>query len=312
MQNWGYRAVVAAAAATMLMGAAAPLANAAESPKAAKPELLLIHGYGKSDKGKDCNGGTWKNALKYYQDAGKMDRDLMTTVGYYEGSAEGGPNAGNCDALVAKADNETKIQDLAKGFANYIHDEYTSKGRPVNVVAHSMGGLVTRVALLGTAEGWKGFPSSVDVNNVATLGTPHQGVTNGNPDGTEQWSQMSPGSGFLKALHADGRELGDSWTKGTEWSVVGSTKDETVSYNSSIDKGNAADQKYGYKNEGDGLESITHTNIRTVTGPHKFNMSFWHKWGDEHNQHHTPDNGWAPLKTAFQAATKKHDGLHEK
>ena len=73
-----------------------------------------------------------------------------------------------------KATNDRPIQDIAADLANYID----AQGKPVDIVAHSMGGLITRVALLGSAQGWEGFPPKLDVNNVVTLSTPHRGVAN--------------------------------------------------------------------------------------------------------------------------------------
>lgn len=311
MGNWGYRVVATMAATTLAVTGVSPAAGADENngtAAAATPQLLLVHGYGDADKGKDCNGSTWKSARDYYQNEGKLDPGTISTIGYYKGDAPAtdGKKHG-CDVIVGdgKASNERKIQDIAKDFANYIHDKHTSKGKPVNIVAHSMGGLVTRVALLGSAQGWKGFPAKLNVNNVVTLGTPHNGL---HPDAkgnsTEQWDQMQKGSGFLKRLREKGSGLGDDWASGTDWSLVGSTEDKTVDYDSAIDKGNHADQKFGYKDNGG---KVTHSKIRTLKGAGGYHMFYWHSSGD-HGPHETND-GWSPLKTAYKAALKVGDDL---
>ena len=131
----------------------------APSAFAADRQLLLVHGYGDSAAGKDCNGSTWKDALAYYQDAGGRARSSMSTIGYYPG------DKGRCDVMIGDGDasNERPIQDISRDLANYIDDAYTSRGLPVDIVAHSMGGLIARVALLGSAQGWAGFPSKLDV-----------------------------------------------------------------------------------------------------------------------------------------------------
>ena len=180
--------VAAAITIALAFAVLAPTALASDAP------ILLVHGYGSSSEGKDCNGSTWKSALRAFQDAGGRDRSSLTTVGYYEGDT-------NCDATIGDgaATNERPIQDIAKDLAQHIDDAYTG---PVNIVAHSMGGLVTRVALLGSAQGWDGFPAKLDVDDVVTLSTPHQGVADGSAHDDEQWSQMRPGSGFLERLHA--------------------------------------------------------------------------------------------------------------
>src|SRR4051812_4214351 len=147
------RTMSAALAAALLTPAAA----------AAEGQLLLVHGYGSASSGKDCNGSTWRNALRYYQRAGGRARASMTTVGYYRG------DRGRCDAMIGdgRATNARPIQDIARDLATYI----ASTGRPVDVIAHSMGGLIVRAALLGSAQGWSGFPARLAVDNVVTLGT---------------------------------------------------------------------------------------------------------------------------------------------
>ena len=252
--------------ALILFGLAVPAADG---------QMLLVHGYGDAEAGKDCNGSTWKNALAHGPAS-------MTTIGYYEGD--------RCDVRIGSASNETPIQDIAKNLAWYIHDT----GRPVDIVAHSMGGLIARVAVLGSAQGWDGFPPKLDVDDVVTLGTPHQGVARPSAHDDRQWAQMTPGSGFLERLHESG--LGN----GVDWSLVGSRGDATVSYDSAIDKGNHADQKYGY-------EDVSHTGIRTLYGESRYDLTYWHAAGD-HPAHHT-ERGWAPLTTAFQAAARTGDGL---
>jgi hypothetical protein len=258
--------------ALIVLGLVCPAASGAET------QLLLVHGYGDAEAGKDCNGSTWKNALAHFP----RDRASMTTIGYYEGD--------RCDVMIGdgKASNAQPIQDIARDLALYIH----SQDRPVDIVAHSMGGLVTRVAVLGSAQGWDGFPPPLDVDDVVTLGTPHQGVAHPSAHDDRQWRQMRPGSAFIERLP----ELGGD----TDWSLVGSHGDATVDHDSAIDKGHHADQKYGYR-------GVDHGEIRTLYGESSYDLTYWHAAGD-HPAHHTT-RGWAPLKTAFQAAIRTGDGL---
>jgi pimeloyl-ACP methyl ester carboxylesterase len=290
------RALLAVAAGALL--ALAPNASAADA------QLLLVHGYGDSATGKDCNGDTFKNALAYYQDAGGRPRSSMSTIGYYPG------DKGRCDVIIGDGDasNERPIQDIAADLARYIDAEYTSRGRPVDIIGHSMGGLIARVALLGSAQGWDGFPNKkLDVGNVVTLSAPHRGVAKPSAHEDEQWHQMAPGSGFIKRLHQPGSDLGDPWASATDWSLVGSHEDGTVSHDSGIDKGAGADQKYGYDDNAGDSGEVTHTGVRTLFGKNRYALTYWHAAGD-HPPHHTP-HGWSPLKAAFQAATKVGDGL---
>lgn len=265
------------------------------SAAAADTHLLLVHGYGDAAEGKDCNGSTWRNALRYYQDAGGRSRSSMSTVTYYEGSSD-------CDVQIGRSGNDKPIQDISRDLAQYIYTAYTRHGKPVDVIAHSMGGLVTRVALLGSAQGWKGFPPKLDVNNVVTLSTPHQGLAHAS-DGDEQLRQMSRGSGFLKRLHEHGSGLGDSWASGTDWTLIGSQEDSTVSYASGIDKGHHADQKFGYQSNAHDSGAVTHSGVRTLFGKNRYDLNYSHVT-TQHTLH-----GWAPLKAAFQAATHIGDNL---
>jgi pimeloyl-ACP methyl ester carboxylesterase len=289
------RALIALGAAFALL---APSASAADTP------LLLVHGYGDAGTGKGCNGDTFKNALAYYQNAGGRPRASLTTIGYYPG------DKGRCDAMIGdgNASNQRPIQDIASDLALYIDSEYTSQGRSVDIIGHSMGGLIARVALLGSAQGWEGFPNRrLNVGNVVTLSAPHQGVAKPSAHDDAQWRQMAPGSGFIERLHKAGSDLGDPWANGTDWSLVGSHEDGTVTHDSGIDKGAGADQKYGYQDNSGDSGNVTHTGIRTLFGRDKYGLTYWHAAGD-HPPHHTT-RGWSPLKTAFQAATKVGDGL---
>jgi hypothetical protein len=171
-----------------------------------------------------------------------------------------------------------------------------------------MGGLITRVALLGSAQGWDGFPSSkLDVDNVVTLSTPHQGVAVPDANADRQWQQMDPDSGFMKRLHEKGSGLGDAWADGTDWTLVGSEEDGTVIYDSGIDKGNFADQKFGYRSNLHDAGKVTHTGVRELSGENRYDLRYWHAAGD--HPPHTTLRGWSPLKTAFQAATNVGDNL---
>jgi triacylglycerol esterase/lipase EstA (alpha/beta hydrolase family) len=291
-------AVAAVIGAALAIGLFAPSASAADS------QLLLVHGYGPSAKGKNCNGSTWSNALRYYQQAGGRERSSMTTIGYYAGDSPA-----DCDVIVGDgaASNERPIQDIARDLAFYIDTAYTSQGKPVDIIAHSMGGLITRVALLGSAQGWEGFPSTLNVGNVVTLSTPHQGVSKPSANDDRQWNQMAPRSGFMRRLHQAGSGFGDSWANGTDWSLIGSKEDTTVSYGSGIDKGNYADQKFGYQDDPGDAGKVSHTGVRTLYGKNAYDLRYWHASGN-HPPHDTR-KGWSPLKAAFQAATRIGDGL---
>lgn len=208
----------------------------------------------------------------------------MKTVAYYEHDT-------NCDVDIGNASKNTRIRTIAAALANRIYSDHTSKGQSVEIVAHSMGGLISRVALLGSAKGWKGFPhTELKVDDIVTLATPHKGISDPNKYDSVQWDSMVPGSTFMTVLHEPANRLSKLWASGTDWSFVGSDEDGTVSTNSAIDNNFHADH------------DISHTNIRQLPpGNGKYNLRYWHS--TEGTPHDTT-NGWAPLETAFNALSR--------
>lgn len=285
--NYGKRILVAAGATAALVLGGAPAATA--DPANKDSDILLVHGFGSScEKLQD---------LKRYFEEDRDHSGAVKTVGYYGDES--------CDVPLPSASKDTPIQNIAADFAKYVFDNYNDQ-QPVNIVAHSMGGLVTRVAQLGSAQGWSepaNFPDKAQLNvaNVVTLATPHQGISDPDKNDDGQWQQMTPGSGFMKRLHED--NLDEEWFGDTDWTLVGSGEDETVSYDSAIDKANPADKKFGYPASDDDV-SVSHSNIREIDHG-SFKLRYWHPG---HPMHETTD-GWFPLETAYEAATHKDDNL---
>src|SRR5215472_7002062 len=63
-------------------------------------------------------------------------------------------NAVNCDDNLHKYgsyDEKRSWVDVGAALANYIYSNFTSKGIPVDIVAHSMGGVVARSAIWGAS-----------------------------------------------------------------------------------------------------------------------------------------------------------------
>ncbi|HEU5427419.1 MAG TPA: CHAP domain-containing protein [Actinocrinis sp.] len=74
------------------------------------------------------------------------------------------------------------IEYLGCLFAWYVYDVNTTEGTPVDVVAHSMGGLVVRSALAFSSAGnTRGYPAAgLKIRRVITVATPHLGLTGTN------------------------------------------------------------------------------------------------------------------------------------
>jgi hypothetical protein len=270
---------------------------AAEAAAAATPRrsdgyktLILLHGF-KLTGSVNCND--------YWGD-GKVERYLNNTRGwagrvrkltYYSSGGRG------CTRIPGAAGVNQSIDDLGSEFAWYIYNTYSRHGVAIDVIAHSMGGLVTRVAIAGTQNrrttaSRRTFPPYLYIEDVATLSSPHEGarasVWGGCTSRTRQVCQMIPGSGFLGSWI---KPYGNPQSRmGTDWSFIGSGADWVVNTGSALNK--SASRHPGHKYlylSGSGLDhskmsSITE-NGRGFNYPIKYchynascNMTNWDRW----------------------------------
>ena len=118
---------------------------------------------------------------------------------------------------------DTSIRRIGLQLAGYIYRKYTSQGQPVDIVAHSIGGLAARVAIKFTAAKASGFPPSLLVHRVVTFSAPYEGVEpwaiRAVPGlrGTREAREVRVGSSFLTSLATRGN------VAGTQWLVIGSS-----------------------------------------------------------------------------------------
>lgn len=252
------RAAVVAALAVGLV--AAPLA--APTPAAAGTiklntnnqsiALLLIHGFNDSCAVAWDSLGTWKdntplpqpNSTAHNYLAGQFTN--IKEVGYYSGDGTCGENLNNDPSLTqcngfpeSAADYGARLKDrldrLSCLFAWYIYDNYTQYGKPVNVLAHSMGGLLTRYALGATAARDNRFPPVLWVNNAVTVATPHGGVWGAYHTaaalsglGGVELDMMDPGNpaySFMSTIAGYQRPQGFD---GTRWALIGASDASNV------------------------------------------------------------------------------------
>ncbi len=230
--------VVAAAGVALLVALGA---SACEPPRAPAKDhaIIFVHGYSALGAGNDCNGnfGSLKTALRANGFTGPM-----VTVGYYDSDR-------NCDVNLrswGSIDNSTSWKDLSKVFSKYVYETYTKKGVPVDLVGHSMGGLMTRGAVQGAQARESGFSPPLDVEDSITFAAPFQGAawfSSGCLFG--QCSQLKPGAGDIKWLLTNGAPQG---VNGTDWTAFGSTSDDTVPDASALAIGVPATRKILYTN----------------------------------------------------------------
>jgi triacylglycerol esterase/lipase EstA (alpha/beta hydrolase family) len=216
--------------------------------------VIFVHGF---DREADTNcAAAWRNArtvLKKYR-----WRARSYTFGYYG-------RARNCD-MHARGTTDTRIQTVGAALARRIYKHFTSKGKAVDIVAHSMGGLVAKAAIQGTNKYGKQsrkWPSRLYIEDVVTLGTPHGGIPFGElvdfcAITHEQCSDMRRGSGFLRWVGSRPQSQ-----MGTDYTFVGSTGDDTVSARSATDDYSGPHWVRYEKTRG---KEITHSGLR-ATGP---------------------------------------------
>lgn len=171
----------------------------------------------------------------------------MQTIDYYACDSQGaniqssgdpnayypsGANSGLFGGLKGGNTDSTDIRHISYQLAWYIYNNYSSKGQTVELVAHSMGGLITSWMLYQEQAQNPLFPPYLYVQDSVTISTPYAGVNDGYnnatwcPNNYEQCAEMLPGSDFITELQASG--LAAQATGGTDWTAIGGAACDTV------------------------------------------------------------------------------------
>jgi hypothetical protein len=143
----------------------------------------------------------------------------LHSVAYYAGDT-------NCNIRIASGSNNTSIKEYGRLLAWEIYNRYSRNGRSVDIVAHSMGGLVARAAITGTARQLSGWPPYIYVEDAVTIGTPHNGTRGYAGVCSALYTacaEMLPGSSFLDWLADNAQAAG-----GTDWTMIGTEDDDIV------------------------------------------------------------------------------------
>ncbi|MET9545058.1 hypothetical protein ABZY36_07040 [Streptomyces sp. NPDC006627] len=244
--------------------------------------VFLVKGY---TPGHAC-GSKWDSAGKLFDRSNW--KGTLHRVGFYEEDDAG------CDVRIdrdGKGTVDTSLKDLGRELAWKIHDMYSSKGQTVDLVGHSMGGLIIRAALAGYAKGDRTWPDTLYVEDVVTLGAPHKAAWLGAlclsnlqcremyyPNGTfRRW--LGP-----KLHQAEG---------GTDWTLVSSNADFSVS------AGNGAPTDIGAQHlvRYSARAGLDHTQLRTIRRVAPFPLRYTNNggaWGGQRE-------GAAPLRVTMNA-----------
>lgn len=202
-------------------------ATGCEPPRAAAKDrpIIFVHGWSAFGDGNDCNSnfGSLETSLRAAGFTGPM-----ITIGYYDSDR-------NCDVSLrdwGSISNSTSWKDLSKVLSKYIAETYTKKGVSVDLVGHSMGGLIIRGAVQGAQAKESGFSQPLKVEDAVTLAAPHAGAawySTGCLWG--QCSQLKPGASDIKWLATNGNPQS---AIATDWTVFGSNSDDTVPADSAL------------------------------------------------------------------------------
>lgn len=277
------RFLVALLSVFALFIAVAPSAEARTDTK--NKRVLFLHGY-----------DPFGTPTSYCDMWGSMETTLsglgytgpFTTVGYYDNQVQ-------CDVSVIPHGSTTKhyppsggvhdryveIDHLGYEFAWMVYDKYSKFGQTVDVVAHSMGGLVARYALAQVSRKHADFPPYLYVEDVLTMGTPHGGSGLASWCWTTQCGDMAPNSSFLNWLTSYGPN--PQVSGGTDWTAMGSDDDGTVSASSATNMAAAHKVIYlGSANIGHS-DYYTSTSLNSTADVHyQDNGGSWYAWYDGH------------------------------
>lgn len=251
--------------------------------------VYLVHGLNTRSR-TDCSA-TWRAALwSLRRDGWKGPLD---TVGYYRDDA-------HCAVAVtgrAGYTSNTSIKELGRAFAWLVYRRDTRHGRSVDVVAHSMGGLVVRAALAGVRDHEKGFPPRLYIEDVVSVGTPHDGGLLSSCTVLEcRQMREQDGGGPVGAL-LDRLDENPQSTQGTDWTLIASDADTLVPAASAL--GMDAGHKVRYAAD----EALGHGGTIFRPRPSRPERSGYHlrySWSAAPGVHET-ENGWAPLHMVFKA-----------
>ncbi len=222
---------------SLLLAFASPT-TAARTDTLDKP-IYLVHGHA-AGAATDC--AMWKTLREAFTAWGNTGP--LKTVAFYHGDkhcntniAVSGSHAKRHRATVRAAHahgshtSDAPIAHLAYHLAWNIYDRYSKRGQAVDVVAHSMGGLMIRYAVAATQRHEFDFPPYLLVEDVVTMGAPHGGLRGFIPDDiSAEVTEMAPGSKLLRGLQRN------AWNPqgrgGTDWLTMGSAADDTVTADS--------------------------------------------------------------------------------
>ncbi|MFC4045712.1 esterase/lipase family protein [Dactylosporangium siamense] len=193
--------------------------------------VYFVHGFNWK-AGTSCSS-TWDPAMAALRARGWTGE--MHTVGYYADDT-------GCTDQFASGHTWTSIADLAQQVAWGIYNNQSRYGRKVDVVTHSMGGLILRYAVTAVEQRRSGFPPLLYIEDAVTIAPPNAGTwwTTFCDWYNTQCVEMLPTSNFLPTLGTDPQSA-----MNTDWTEIFSCADIVSDCNSSAVMNVAHHVRYG-------------------------------------------------------------------
>lgn len=208
--------------------------------------VLLVHGINVNSQ-INCNWHPEFGTVRDYFNA----RSYTNTwsVGFYEYDSNCNDyiwgESSHCTGWYDSGNNNFTVNEDIRHvsclLAWYIWDRYTVNGTTIAVIAHSLGGILIRQAMNDTPY-VAAFPPYLKISDVATAGTPHQGLvddaawvwetTQGCPGNCIQVYQMQISNALMSNMNSTSVRGGfgrnPQGYNGTDWTTLASEHDEVL------------------------------------------------------------------------------------
>ncbi|MET8748280.1 hypothetical protein [Streptomyces sp. NPDC004728] len=261
MRHARTRLLAVALGLLLALGLAAPAQAAPVRDDSVSRPIYFVPGYGLSGS-YDCWFDYWKPAGDQMRAWGMTGS--YHTVSYYQSNT-------NCNTTIINGGTrDVSIKELGRLLAWNIYSSYSRYDISIDVVAHSMGGLVTRAALTGVARKESGWPPYLYIEDVVTLSSPHRGTGIGNLCGFTQCREMRPGSTLLNWLYQSPQSA-----IGTDWTLIGADDDDVVDTESAL--GMSAGHYVRY----DAGQGIEHDQIYRMLANTSYNQRYWNYYDNK-------------------------------